>query len=146
MKDKGVIAVNKFLSGYNCAQSVLYSFCHELQLDEDIALKLASGFGAGMGRKELVCGAISGGIIVIGLKLGRGKTEDRTVTEQTYSLTRELMYRFEQKHGSCMCRTLLNECDLMTEEGQKYFKENNLLETTCKECVSSVVEILNIIL
>lgn len=146
MKNKRGIAVDKFLSGYNCAQSVLYSFCHELQLDEDLALKLACGFGAGMGRKELVCGAISGGIMVIGLKRGRGEKEDKTATEQTYRLTRELMDRFQQKHGSCLCSTLLNECDLMTEEGQTYFKENNLLETICKECVGSVVEILEMIL
>ena len=51
MGTKSEIAVKKFLEGYNCAQSVLYSFCNELQIDENTALKMACGFGAGMGRK-----------------------------------------------------------------------------------------------
>jgi len=146
MNKKSDVAVEKFLSGYNCAQSVLYSFCDDMLLDKNLALRLACGFGAGMSRKEEVCGAISGGILVIGLKYGRGIKEDRSATEQTYKITRELMDRFEQQHGSCICRKLLNGCDLMTEEGQKYFEENDLLNKTCKECVRSVVQILEKIL
>jgi C_GCAxxG_C_C family probable redox protein len=117
-----------------------------LQFDKNTALKLACGFGAGMGRKEEICGAVSGGIIVIGIKYGRGISDDRQTTEQTYTLTRELMDKFEQKHGSCICRKLLGDCDLMTEEGQKHFKEKDLLNKTCKECVRSVVQILDDIL
>jgi len=146
MKDKSEIAIDKFLSGYNCAQSVLYSYCDDLQFDKNTALKLACGFGAGMGRKEEVCGAVTGGIIVIGLKYGRGIADDRISTEQSYKLTRELMNRFEQKHGSYLCLKLLNNCNLLTEEGQKYFKDNHLLKKTCKECVRSVVQILKDIL
>jgi C_GCAxxG_C_C family probable redox protein len=134
------------LSGYNCAQSVLYSYSDDLQFDKNTALRLACGFGAGMGRKEEVCGAVTGGIIVIGLKYGRGITNDRSAGEGSYRLTRELMNRFEQNHGTYICRKLLNECNLMTEEGQKYFKENDLLNKVCKECVRSVVQILEKIL
>ena len=46
MKSKSDIAVEKFLSGYNFAQAVLYSFAGELGLDSDHALKAACGFGA----------------------------------------------------------------------------------------------------
>jgi C_GCAxxG_C_C family probable redox protein len=142
MKTRSEIAVTKFLEGYNCAQSVVYSFCEDIQLDEDTALKMACGFGAGMGRKGEVCGAVSGGIIVIGSKYGRGKNDDRSVTDLTYAKTRELMKRFSEKHGTVICRTLLNGCELTTEEGQKYFKENDLLNKTCRLCVKSAVEIL----
>ena len=145
MKTKSEIAVAKFLEGYNCAQSVLYSFCHELQIDENAALKTACGFGGGMGRKEEVCGAVTGGIMVIGSKYGRGKNDDRTTTELTYSKTRELMERFSEKHGTFICRKLLNGCELTTEEGQKHFKENDLLNRTCRLCVESVVQILECI-
>jgi len=146
MKDKSEVAADKFLSGYNCAQAVLFSYCDDFHFDKNTALKLTCGFGAGMGRKQEVCGAVSGGIIVIGLKYGRGLTDDRTVTEHSYKLTRELMDRFEQEYGSCICRKLLENCDLMTEEGQKHFKENDLLNKTCKGCVCSVVQILEDIL
>jgi C_GCAxxG_C_C family probable redox protein len=114
MKSKSEIATTKFLEGYNCAQSVLYSFCHELQIDENTALKIACGFGGGMGGKQEVCGAVTGGIIVIGSKYGRGKNDERSARELTYAKIRELMERFSEKHGTFICRNLLNGCDLTT--------------------------------
>jgi C_GCAxxG_C_C family probable redox protein len=142
MKTKKEIAAAKFLEGYNCAQSVLYSFCEELRIDENIALKAVCGLGAGMGRKEEVCGAVTGGIVVIGLKYGRGANDDRTATELTYTKTQVLMERFSEKHGTYVCRKLLKGCELTTEEGQQYFKDNDLLNKTCNLCVENVVEIL----
>jgi C_GCAxxG_C_C family probable redox protein len=142
MGSKTEIAVAKFLEGYNCAQAVFYSFCDDLQFEKNTALKMACGFGAGMGRKEEVCGAVTGGIIVIGAKYGRGERDDRTATELTYTKTRELMDQFAQKDGTFICRKLLNGCELTTEEGQKQFKENDLLKKICTPCVQSVVEIL----
>ena len=70
-------ATAKFTSGYNCAQSVLWAFRDEVGLEEDVALKLATGLGAGMGRKQEVCGAVTGGILVLGLRHGRGRADDR---------------------------------------------------------------------
>ena len=135
-------AVLKFLEGYNCAQAVLFSFCDDLQLDQNLALKLSCGLGAGMGRNEEVCGAITGGILALGIQYGRGVNEEKSAMEITYEKTRELMQKFKRKHGTFICRNLLENCDLMTEQGQKYFKENDLLNKTCKLCVQSVVEIL----
>ncbi len=139
-------AVSKFIENYNCAPSVLFSFCDDLKIEKDKALKLACGFGAGMGRKEEVCGAVTGGIIVIGAKYGRGENDNRTATEETYAKTREFMDQFAGRHGTFICRKLLNGCDLTTEEGQKHFNENDLLNKTCKPCVQSAVEILESII
>ncbi len=143
MKNRTEIAVSKFSEGCNCAQSVFYSYCDDLQFDRNTALKMACGLGAGMGRKEEVCGAVTGGIIVIGAKYGRGEGEDRAPTELTYQKTRELMDRFAETHGTFICRKLLKGCELTTEEGRKHFKEGKLADTICKPCVRSVVEILN---
>lgn len=82
----------------------------------------------------------------MGLKYGRGGNDDRSAMELTYSKTRELMDLFSKKHGTFICRNLLNGCELTTEEGQKYFKENELLKRTCTPCVQSVAEILECIL
>jgi C_GCAxxG_C_C family probable redox protein len=139
-------AVSKFIEGYNCAQSVLFAFCDDLGLDKDKALKIACGFGAGMGRKEEVCGAVSGGIMVIGAKYGRGENDDRKATEITYVKIRELMNQFSQRHGTYICRKLLNGCELTTEEGQKTFKDNDYFNKVCKSCVRSAVEILETII
>jgi hypothetical protein len=102
--DRADQAVAKFVSGYNCAQAVLFSFCDDLGLDKDKALKIACGFGA-----------------------GRGENEDRKATDNTYIKIRELMNQFSQRHGTYICRQLLNGCELTTEEGQKIFKENDYL-------------------
>jgi C_GCAxxG_C_C family probable redox protein len=146
MTRKSEIAAAKFLERYNCAQSVFYAFSGDLGIDEESALKMACGFGAGMGRKEEVCGALAGGIMAIGSKYGRGLHDDRRATELTYAKTRELMDRFAEKHGSYICRTLLNGCELMTEEGQRQFKEQDLSNRVCNGCVQDVVNILEAML
>lgn len=135
MKMHSERAEAKFMEGYNCAQSVLFSFCDELGPEVDTALKLSCGLGAGMGRQGEVCGAVSGGIIVLGLKFGRGKNDKRTETDLTYSKVREFMSRFSDKHGSCLCRELLSGCDLATQDGQAYYKENECFNLICRPCV-----------
>jgi C_GCAxxG_C_C family probable redox protein len=142
MKSKSEIAVEKFLEGFSCAQSVLYSFCDDLHLEKNIALKIACGFGAGMGLKGEVCGAVTGGIIVLGIKYGRGEHDEQTAMYFTYTKTRELMTLFARKHGSYICKQLIHGLDLTSEEGQKQFMEKDLLNKSCKPCVQSVVEIL----
>ena len=52
---------------YNCAQSVLIPFAEEAGLDEETAYRMASGFGSGM-KTGSVCGAITGGVMVLGLR------------------------------------------------------------------------------
>lgn len=139
MKTKNEMALEKFLAGYNCAQAVLYACGPELGLAGETALKVATGLGAGMARRGEVCGAVTGGILVLGLKYGRGGEQDRSATEQTYQKTLELMARFEKRHGSCLCRVLLGGCDLRTAAGQQFFRERDLLHQRCLGCVQSVV-------
>lgn len=134
---------DRFREGYNCAQVVFSSGCEELDLERDTALKIACGFGGGMGRKQEVCGAVTGGILVLGLRHGRGEKDELPARDTTYRKTRELMDRFGRKHGSWICRRLLDGCDLSTEEGKKFFKEKEQLKKICIPCVESVLEILD---
>lgn len=142
MKTKNEVAMERFVAGYNCAQSVLYAFGPDLGLDGETALKLATGLGAGMARRGEVCGAVTGGVLALGLRFGRGGQQDRLATEETYRKTLKLMEGFEERHGSILCRVLLDGCNLGTTEGQQFFKEHDLLHRTCAPCVKSVVEIL----
>jgi C_GCAxxG_C_C family probable redox protein len=135
-------AVSTFEGGYNCAQSVFSAFCEELKIEDDLALKVATGFGAGMGRKGEVCGAVTGGIMAIGVKYGRGEKDEPAVANVAYARTVEFMDQFANKHGSCLCRELLNGCDLATEEGQKAFREMDLKNKICTPCVRSAVEMV----
>ena len=146
MNNKTETALQKFASGYNCAQAVLYACSDDVNVDKNIALKISCGFGAGMGRKQEVCGAVTGGIIAIGAKYGRGEDDEQSATEKTYEKTKELLDKFQTKHGTIICLELLDGCNLMTEKGQKYFQENRLKNKICSECVRSVIQILEEIL
>ena len=142
MSIRSEIATTRFLSGYNCAQAVLDAFRDEAGVDEELALKITTGLGAGMGRKQEVCGAVTGGILVLGLRHGRGTTDDHSATERSYLRTRELMDRFAAKHGSCLCRQLLQGYDLATQEGLQRAKADDIINKVCRPCVQTVVEIL----
>jgi len=146
MKKRSDAAVEMFLGEANCAQSVLFAFCEELGLDGDTALKLACGFGAGMGRRQEVCGAVTGATMVIGLKHGRGLRQGQEAKETTYGLVRTLMDRFAERFGSVLCRGLLDGCDLATAAGQQEYQEKDLVHRTCAPCVRGAVEILEEIL
>jgi len=142
MKTPAETASEKFLSGFNCAQSVLWTFAQRFNFDSDSALKMACGFGAGMGRRQEVCGAVTGGIMALGLKYGRGESQDRMATEETYAKTQELLRRFEAAHGTCNCRQLLGGCDLTTDAGRNEFKSGGLQRQICDPCVRTVAAIL----
>lgn len=142
MVDRSELAVSKFSEGFNCAQSVLFAFSDILNIDKDLALKLTCGFGAGMGRMQEVCGAVSGGIAALGLKYGKGQNDGSDATETTYRKVAELMASFENEKGSYICKKLLSGCELKTDEGQRAFKENTMKRRICEPCVKSVVKIV----
>jgi len=146
MNNKSQIAAARFLQGYNCAQSILYAFSDGLGIDKNTALQIATGFGAGMGRKQEVCGAVTGGIMVIGLKYGRGENDERRVMDEAYVRVRALMDRFSQKHGTFICRELVEGCGLTTDEVQKQYREKDILHKVCIPCVGTVAGILEDIL
>lgn len=131
---------------WNCAQSVLGVFCADLGLDRETAMKLASGFGAGMARRQEVCGAVSGAIMAIGMKHGQAREDDKAAKEAAYRLSREVMDRFQAEFGSCLCRELLPGIDLTTEAGHQRYKAEGWSEKICRPCVRFAVGTLEEIL
>jgi C_GCAxxG_C_C family probable redox protein len=129
-----------FNSGYNCAQSVLSVFAEEYNLDKPTALKLSTGFGGGMGRMQHTCGAVTGAFMVIGLKHGKSNDHEDENQEISFSMVQDFSKKFIEQHGSINCKDII-QCDLQTEEGRKYFQENDLIKT-CTECVKTAVNIL----
>lgn len=131
-------AVAKFKEGYNCAQSVLFAYADRTGMDPDVALRISNGLGAGMGRKQEVCGAVSGAILVLGLLYGRGEHDGRERQEEAYAKVRELIEKFESEHGTVNCRELLGGCVLLSPEGQKRFQSEKLIER-CHGFVAAAV-------
>lgn len=135
-------AAQMFNSTHNCAQSVLTSFTDKTGLSENLSCKLACAFGAGGGRKQYQCGAVSGALLVLSAVYGRGLNDDSSVQDKTYSLTRDFINQFEAKHSTVECRKLLDSVDLMTSEGQARFKNENMKKDKCTIFVKDAVEIL----
>lgn len=134
-------AVNKFKEGYNCAQSVLFSLSDLTGISEDYSLKIGTGFGGGMGRTQHTCGAVTGGILAINHLYGRGLEEGKEKQEDVYSKVQKFINEFEKQHNSIECRDLLNNCDLLTNEGQEQFVSENMAEK-CQSYISLVVNII----
>ena len=130
--------------GYGCAQAVLASYAGDFGLDERLALKLATGFGSGMGRMCEVCGALTGAFMVIGLKYGKEETDGTRYgneTETTYRLVAEAAIKFRERNGSIFCRELIGH-DLMDPIERAKVVELGLFKTTCRKCILDAVEIL----
>jgi C_GCAxxG_C_C family probable redox protein len=138
-------AVACFKSDFNCAQSVFSTYAEPLGLDKQTALRVSCAFGAGMARMTETCGAVTGALMVIGLKHGKARQGDDYAKEMTYDLTLEFVERFKEKHGTIVCRELLG-CDIGTEEGKRFFDENKYEETRCAKFVADAVTILEEIL
>ena len=126
-----------FLQGYNCAQAVSCACAGDCGVPPELVVKLATGFGAGMGRTQETCGAVSGAILALGLRGGRALGDDKARTEETYAKVQALQRDFAALHGSCLCRELLSGCDLRTPEGQREFKERDFLRQRCAEYVKT---------
>lgn len=92
-------------AGYNCAQCVACACADRVGLDEDYAFRLMEGFGGGMGGFTETCGAISGGVAVLGF-LNSGGTQNPHTKGSTYKLSREVVERFGEKNGSTLCKEL----------------------------------------
>ncbi len=85
-------------------------------------------------RKAEVCGACTGALMVLGLKYGDNKTKSNEVCNK-------FLDEFKKENGSIICRDLLN-CDISTEEGVNYAKENNLFRELCPKMVESASRIV----
>ena len=107
-------------------------------MESEIIPGIASGFGGGLGRRGLVCGALNGGVMAIGLRHGRMReTEDK---DTTYALVLELCRRFEEQHGSALCRELTGY-DFTNPEDRQRWSESDGHEK-CSQYVGTAVEIL----
>lgn len=125
--------------GFLCSESVLLAVSDYLESRNELIPKIASGFGAGMGGRGLICGALSGGIMALGLKFGRTNVEKQEITPYWFAL--ELLDQFERKFGYLTCRELTG-CDFTTEVGRKKYEDGKLWETKCRQYIGSVASIV----
>jgi C_GCAxxG_C_C family probable redox protein len=127
-------AVKLFDSGYNCAESVLLALSEHFNQKTPAIPRIATGFGAGIGRSGQVCGALSGAVMAIGLKMGCDKAEEKEKRNATYESVRQMMKAFKKEFGSTQCKTL-TQCNLQTQEGQQKYRTQEHRKKLCPKFV-----------
>ena len=101
------LAVDNFVAGYGCAQSVFAAFSDLYGLDDVMAKRIAAGFGGGIGRMRMVCGAVSGVVMLVGLDCGQTEAEDRFGKSRCYKVVQELLAQSKEQNGSLICAEIL---------------------------------------
>ena len=96
-----------FLDGYNCSQAVAMAFADMMQTEPKSVARLTSGFGGGMSRLREVCGSISGMVFVMSALYGYDEAADFAGKKQLYAEVQSLAEQFRERHGSIVCRELL---------------------------------------
>ncbi|MBW6466850.1 MAG: C-GCAxxG-C-C family protein [Brevefilum sp.] len=134
--------------GFGCAQAVLAAFCQDYGMYVQTALKISTGFGSGMGRLCEVCGALTGGFMVLGLNYGKVNTDGSIygpATEITYTLTAKLAEMFKEKHGTIYCRDLLG-LDLSQADQRNIAIERNYFVERCGSYIQTSIKMVEVLL
>lgn len=115
--DRCAKALELHHQGYNCAQSVAGAFADLLGLPEESVMAVAGGFGGGVGGShEELCGAVSGGVMVLSLLHPHTDGADRAGKVRTYGITKEFRRRYEEVFGLTRCGDLLRARPGVTEK------------------------------
>jgi len=133
-------AVARFLEGYNCAQSVLLTMFEHWNDENELIPRIATGFGGGIGRCGSVCGALTGGVMALGIEYGTNEPSQEKRLK-AYELAHKFYKQFEKQHGSVLCRELI-EYDLSNPEELEKARKAKVFEEKCVNFVREAVETL----
>lgn len=134
-------AIENFMSGYNCSQSVFAAYADLFGIDRETALKISASFGAGMGRMREVCGTVSAMFMVAGMITGCTTAGDTLGKKENYDTVQKLTAIYKEKYGSIICRELLglkkdaSFTETMPDERTKeYYKKRPCVRQVAGAC------------
>jgi C_GCAxxG_C_C family probable redox protein len=91
---------------FYCSEAIVKTIKDAFNLPvSDEVISMASGFPVGIGKAGCLCGAVSGGVMALGLVFGRTTAKDKKV-DKAMKFSRELHDIFKKNHKSLCCRTL----------------------------------------
>lgn len=116
-----------------------------LDINQNCIPSIATGFGGGIGKQGEICGAVSGGIMLIGLAAGRMRSEDKHAKETAYSNASNFISQFKQKLGAFRCKDLL-ELDIAEPSQLENYHSMELKQSVCSLAVrTSLMIVLELI-
>ncbi len=133
-------AKDSFENHFNCAQSVFKPFVKRLGMDVDLAMKITTPFGGGMGHMGQVCGAVSGGVMALGLAKGSSEY-DAEKNDACYALAQAFQERFIELHGDVTCPGLLG-LDIGDPDELQQVRDEDLFHTLCPVFVADAARIV----
>jgi len=135
-------ALELFENKFNCSQAVFTAYRQPDILTEEEALKLATIFGGGVfGSGSELCGAVTGALMALSMRYGRGDLQCIEAKRQTYELGRNFMADFTAAMGACSCESILG-INIGTRENLEKALETKLFETRCVDAVKTAADIL----
>ena len=114
----GKDAEDLFRGGFFCSEALMSAIRSNFELDvPEAVIAMASGFPVGIGRSKCLCGAVSGGVMALGLFFGRTVQGDPKV-EKNLAVAKELHDYFKEANGknALCCRILTKEFDMSKGE------------------------------
>lgn len=130
-------AVDIFMQGYGCCQSVVAAFADLYGLDVTMAKRIAAGFGGGIGRMRMMCGAVSGIVMLVGLDCGQTEGSDRMGKSACYKVVQDLLAKSKADNGSIVCAELLG-LKGPVPLGQYVASERTAEYYKCRPCAAKV--------
>jgi C_GCAxxG_C_C family probable redox protein len=112
-----------FYSGFRCAESVLQAVAEQAGIQSPLIPKISTGFCGGISRTKGVCGAVSGGVMALGMILGRTSAE--APVDDIYGKVQKFLSAFENQHGSNNCFDLTG-CDFNLAVDIQRWKESGI--------------------
>lgn len=133
-----------FTEGIDCSQVVAGAFSDALHIDQADLRKVSACFGGGMMCGE-TCGAITGALMVIGIRYGHSENGDTAGKKIMQEKVMEFKSLFAEKYPSAMCRELLGH-DISKPGEMDKVMEKGLMFSLCPCIVEDVIDILGKIL
>ncbi|MHA1925359.1 MAG: C-GCAxxG-C-C family protein [Candidatus Thorarchaeota archaeon] len=134
-------ALARFKDDYNCAQAVFVSFLEHKGLSFKEAVDLATGLGGGVALQGKTCGAVTGGVLSIGVLTGQTISNLGKSKHETYRVAMRFLNRFRKKFSSQMCNDLTG-IDMTDQKQLQAALDDGHLKKTCPKFVEGALNIL----
>jgi C_GCAxxG_C_C family probable redox protein len=122
-----------------CSESCLMALAKAQGIESPIIPRIATGFGAGIGRSGETCGAVTGAVMGLSIRYGRDRVEP-IKDRRPYWYATELLERFMKKHGAFTCPVLLG-LDIAKQSDYDEYNKRNLWVNNCTKYILSATAI-----
>ena len=129
MSDRVKLADDLHRKGYSCSQSVAVACADMVDVPKEVLFRATEGFGAGMGTMDGVCGALTGGLLIAGLKNSSGNLDTPRSKASTMKISKAMLASFRDKSGSIICRELKGV-------------DSGKMLCSCPDCIKHGVEVV----